>query len=488
MAKPGRKSKLPPGVYRRGAFLWIRYTDVVDGIRKQICQSTGLTEETGEDLKKDSNGKYINPNINIAVDMLQKRTTEAKARLNPELAGYDTVKRQFTYHKFLSEVYFKSDISKTSNYTHVQNCLMDAAGTFGDKPRTLPEPVLGNKKMGDIAVSDLIAWSNYQSTVRGNSKSTRNRHRAYLRKSLKYAVSMGYYEKSKLREILDDDTYVQLPEPKHPRRAFTHRQLEVIIDTASQLYPHVHEIIQVAVLTGWRQGRIYGLRWRDVDFERMLIIIPPKSEADGGYTDHHISDPLKEILDDRFKLKRNPYVFYNPKTNSKWNDLSYAWSMILHKAGIRQHPDTKFLAAENRRREKQGLKLLESKVDADIPLEAFFHALRHTFASSLLDNGVDILIIQKLLNHKHLSTTQKYLSSLKKVSDYSEVLDQLGDLVYPKEELPDWYYPDDPDMPHPDVIRAELRQDRLRAKREDKKAAEDLAKYEAFCKAMDEKQ
>lgn len=443
MAKPGRKPKLPSGLYRRGVFLWMRYTDVVDGVRKQVLQSTGLTES--------------DDNIKTAIEMLARRLDEAKIRLKPELATYDIVKRQFTYHKFLEEVYFKSDISRTTNFPHVKNCLTDVAGTFVDVQKQRKAPLLGNKKMCDIDVSDLIAWSNYQSVERQNSKSTRNRHRAYLRKSFKYACSTGYYDKEKLRDILEDGTYVQHREPSHPRQALTHRQLELIIDTAKELYPHVHEIIQVAVLTGWRQGRIYGLRWKDVDFERMIVKIPPKSSADGGYIEFHISEPLKQILDNRHTVKRNKYVFYNPATNDRWRDLSYAWSMILHRAGIRQHPDKKFIAAENRRLLKAGLPKLEEKESDDIPLEAFFHALRHTFASSLVSDGVDILIIQKLLGHTNLATTQKYLMSLKAVKDYSQSLDSLGHLVGIGTDLPDvpdWYDPEDDGSP-PEFIESD---------------------------------
>jgi integrase/recombinase XerD len=68
----------------------------------------------------------------------------------------------------------------------------------------------------------------------------------------------------------------------------------------------------------------------------------------------------------------------------------------------------------------------KSKQKAGICKKGSVHALRHRYATHLLDKGVDITYISKILGHTELKTTLKYLHVTNK--DLNKIQSPLDDL------------------------------------------------------------
>ncbi len=135
---------------------------------------------------------------------------------------------------------------------------------------------------------------------------------------------------------------------------------------------HLVPIVTVAINTGMRRGEILGLKWHDLDFQRNIIHL--YDTKNGQKRDIDMNDQVRAALIREPKHPDSPFVFCN-HSGKPYHDLKKSFFTACDKAGI---------------------------------IDFRWHDLRHTFASHLVMNGVDLNTVRELLGHKSLDMTLRY--------------------------------------------------------------------------------
>lgn len=147
--------------------------------------------------------------------------------------------------------------------------------------------------------------------------------------------------------------------------------------------PLLKYFVLLALLTGARKRELLDARWCDIDFVGGVwripmtksgkpLSVPLTREA------HALLRDLHARLPDLLGLASNApseWVFPNPKTGKPFVSIFNSWNSARIEAGL---PDLRI------------------------------HDLRHSFASALVNHGVPIYDVQKLLGHQSIKTTERY--------------------------------------------------------------------------------
>ena len=133
-----------------------------------------------------------------------------------------------------------------------------------------------------------------------------------------------------------------------------------------------------AANTGVRISELINLEWSDVDFHNMTVRISNKEDFET-------------------KSKRERTL---PLNETAYDVLS----------GIERKGDYIFCRLDGKKRDKHFVCRSFKKClrKAGLGEGYSFHSLRHTFASQLVQKGISLYMVQKLMGHANIKTTEIY--------------------------------------------------------------------------------
>ena len=191
-------------------------------------------------------------------------------------------------------------------------------------------------------------------------------------------------------------------EPRKLPRVLSPEDVLRLLEAAPN--PKYKAALSVAYGAGLRAMEVVALKVADVDSQRMLIRI---EQGKGGKDRFAMLSPrLLELLRDWYRIAR-PRVFFFPGQDKIGPMTPRQLNRICH------------LAAEL----------------AGLPKWVAPHTLRHSFATHLLEQNIDVRVIQVLLGHAKLETTARYTQvATNIIREVMSPLDRLTPLVAKKKE------------------------------------------------------
>ncbi|MFY4479938.1 site-specific tyrosine recombinase XerD [Latilactobacillus sakei] len=222
-------------------------------------------------------------------------------------------------------------------------------------------------------------------TTAQKAQSSITRSISTLRKFYQYLAREGRIQK---------DPMLQIDSPKQGRHlpaVLSSEEIERLLktpDTSTPLGLRDRAILEVLYATGLRVSELVHLKLTDLHLSLGLIQTLGKGDKEriipiGDVAVDWINQYLERSRNRLTKGKDSPYLFVNFHGNGLtrqgiWKNLK----AIVQAAGI----------------------------DKDVTP----HTLRHSFATVLLENGADLRVVQELLGHSDISTTQIYTHISKK--------------------------------------------------------------------------
>ena len=314
------------------------------------------------------------------------------------------------------------------------------------------EPVFGNRAVSDINIIELDVFL-FEIYKEHSYKYTEG-FLKFFYLLFGHADRLGYLDfEFYRRSFIDRHSRLKMPqmtdedyaEEEKGAVCYTDEELKIIEKTIGAEDCNLRMAYLLGLHCGLRIGETFGLRWRDIDFDKNEITIRRQMQYAEDGTFHlcgvktlksNRTIPITQFLHDELWFVFSSQVHYKNKLKDGYRDyeriydeIEKRWLEDDERDFVNRKPNGELLTInsvkywtkqinEDLKEHYDLVQMVKQTANAgikyDVDRKTFkYHCLRHTMATRAAQRNMNVYLLMDILGHKKIDTTLKYYINLK---------------------------------------------------------------------------
>ncbi len=239
-------------------------------------------------------------------------------------------------------------------------------------------PNIGNKPMIQVTPEDIENLIQ-RMTTENKSPATVNHIIISLQKLYRYALEREYITGKNPVKLIK-----KLKTDNKRERFLSKEEVDLLMSAIKIKSEQLYEMAMVSLWCGLRASEIFKLTWADIDLTQGIISVKDTKSSKNRAA--FMPDTLKQLFiakKGRAINKKQSDLLFPAQNGKEIQKISHTFNRVVQELHL-------------------------NKDITDSRQKVVFHTLRHTYASWLVQSGVDLYTVQKLMGHSNISMTERY--------------------------------------------------------------------------------